>query len=66
MTTREALEELAGRGVCLTPWELRGMLARKELPRPRLDSALKFDWTDADLRNVESALASRGKRNAET
>lgn len=52
MTTKEALQELENRGVELTYWKLRGMVTRKEIPAPRMNSTLKWDWTEQDLQNV--------------
>jgi hypothetical protein len=64
MTTREALNELASRGIHLTYWELRGMLERGEIPRPRMNSALSWDWTEADIRAVATAAANRQAQEA--
>ena len=59
MTTREALAELKNVGVNLTYWELRGMIVRGEIPTPRLNSTLKFDWTAGDIARVKDAAAQR-------
>ncbi|GAB4146546.1 MAG: hypothetical protein Tsb009_19260 [Planctomycetaceae bacterium] len=60
VTTREALQELESRGVKLTIWELRGMLMRNEIPKPRRNSSLQWDWTEADLQNVKDAACGKG------
>lgn len=55
MTTREALAALASDGVRLTVWELRGKIERGEVSRPRMSTALQWDWTLADLERVKAA-----------
>jgi hypothetical protein len=49
MTTREALAELQKSGHTLTVWHVRGLIDRGEIPRPRLNSSLQWDWTASDL-----------------
>jgi hypothetical protein len=66
MTTQEALKELEQRGIRLTYWKLRGLIVRGSVPRPRLNSALTYDWTERDVRNVEVALAALGETGAST
>jgi hypothetical protein len=58
MTTAEALLELAGRGVSLTVWELRGLINREEISRPRMNSSLAWDWTESDIKSVEDAVSN--------
>jgi hypothetical protein len=57
MTTQEALQELTDRGVHLTVWRLRGMISRSEIPKPRMDSSLRWDWTESDIQKVEEAVS---------
>ena len=63
MTTREALKEvnaaLVAQGRRLTIWELRGMLERNEITRPRVNSALQFDWGSQDIARLKEALAEK-------
>ena len=61
MTTQEALRELEKKGISLTYWRLRGLIVRGSVPRPRLNSALAYDWTERDVRNVEAAVATARK-----
>ena len=62
MTTREALIEASHRGVTLTYWELRGMIERGEVARPRLNSALQWDWTPGEVDRLCEAASSRPKK----
>jgi hypothetical protein len=63
MTTREALAALAEQGTYLTYWKLRGLIDRNEIPRPRLNSSLAWDWTRSDLAIVTKVV--REKADAE-
>ena len=46
----------------VTTWQVRGMISRGEIPKPRINSALQFDWNEADLdalcRAIESKLTT--------
>ena len=64
MTTRGLLELLADEhGLSVTDWELRGMIRRGEIPRPRLNSSLNFTWTGRDVRRIAKVL---GRKEAAT
>lgn len=63
MTTREALASLAQQGIELTYWRLRGLIDRNEIPRPRLNSSLAWDWTPAEIEVVARVI--RRKSDAE-
>jgi len=56
MTTREALSVLSSQGVNITYWRLRGLIERSEIPRPRLNSSLAWDWTLNDLQAVANVV----------
>ena len=61
MTTREALTELATKhSITLTVWKLRAIFDRGEVPKPRLDSSLSWDWTPDDIERVREAVTTRG------
>jgi hypothetical protein len=59
MTTREALTVLSQQGVGLTYWRLRGLIDRNEVPRPRLNSSLAWDWTLDDLQTVAKVVREK-------
>jgi hypothetical protein len=59
MTTREALAALSEQGISLTYWQLRGLIDRNEVPRPRLNSSLAWDWTKADLAIVATVVRAK-------
>jgi len=64
MTTREAISALSSQGVIITYWRLRGMIERNEIPRPRLNSSLAWDWTASDLRTVANAIREKSEAEA--
>lgn len=59
MTTREALQALKDKGLILTYWRLRGLIDRNEIPRPRLNSALAWDWTPSDVAIVAKVMREK-------
>ena len=59
MTTREALQALKDKGHFLTYWKLRGLINRNEIPRPRLNSALSWDWTTDDVAMVAKVVREK-------
>lgn len=61
MTTREALQALAERGVEITYWRLRGAIDRGEIPRPRLSTSLRWDWTEADVDRAAALLQRKSE-----
>jgi hypothetical protein len=65
MTTREALSALSQQGVSLTYWRLRGLIDRNEIPRPRLNSSLSWDWTRDDLAIVAKVVREKGCERGE-
>lgn len=59
MTTREFLEALSEQGVTLTYWRLRGLIDRNEIPRPRLNSSLAWDWKRDDVALVAKVVTEK-------
>ena len=64
MTTREFLKALAEQGDPLTYWRLRGLIDRNQIPRPRLNSSLAWDWTLNDLQVVARVIRERADTEA--
>jgi hypothetical protein len=61
MTTREFLSALSEQGVTLSYWRLRGLICRNEIPRPRLNSSLAWDWTPADVAVVGQVVREKAQ-----
>lgn len=57
MTTTEAIQQIIDRGHSTTEDTIRGMIRRNKLPKPRLDSSLRYDWTEADIDRVCEVLS---------
>lgn len=64
MTTTDALAELKQRGHTLTEDTLRGLIRRGIVKKPRRDSSMRFDWTDADIDTVCEKLEERATKQS--
>jgi len=65
MTTREALAALAALGVEISYWRLRGLIDRGEVRRPRLNSSLAWDWSEADISAAAQLIREKSGTEAE-
>jgi len=61
MTTREFLSALSEQGVSLTYWRLRGLVDRNEIPRPRMNSSLVWDWNRDDVSIVARIVREKAE-----
>jgi len=64
MTTRELLASLPDHGVSLTYWRLRGLIDRNEIPRPRMNSSLQWDWQRCDVAIVAKVVREKSEAEA--
>ena len=62
MVTSEYLQALRDKGIEITDGALRHAIKSNRLPKPRLDGALRFDFTTAD---VEAAVVHFGAKAGE-
>lgn len=59
MTLKEVIAELQQRGLSVQENAIRWAIRTQQIPRPRMDASLRYDYTTGDVEAIATYLRNR-------